>query len=263
MSDKVKVALIGACATILAAVITGLFVLHGPPPNGGVNPPPGSLTVSPNSTVTTAQAQASATAQAQANATATATAHQNRYTQATSGTPTFADPLTDNNRGYGWNVSSGYCTFIGGALHAKRPSPGALDCDATGASSFSNFAFQAQMTIMSGDAGGIDFRINPANNYAGYYFSIGRDGSYRFYRSANFSLQLVASGTSSAVSTGLGQTNLITVIAQGGTFDLYVNAQYITTVTDNTYSQGVIGVFAEDQRNSTEVIFNNVKVWTL
>src|SRR5713226_5336685 len=254
MSDKVKVALIGACATILAAVVTGLFVWFSNPPARIVNPPPGSLTVSPNPTVATAQAQA------QANATATATSHQNRYIKATSGTPTFADPITDNNRGYGWNVGSGYCTFMGGALHAKRPSPGALDCDATGASSFSNFAFQVQMTIMSGDAGGIDFRINPANNYAGYYFSIGRDGSYRFYRSANFSLQLVASGTSSAVYTDLGQTDLITVIAQGGAFDLYVNAQYITTVTDTTYSQGVIGVFAEDQRNSTEVIFNNVKV---
>jgi hypothetical protein len=195
---------------------------------------------------------------------ATATALQKKYTQATRGKPVLDDPLSDNSNGYGWNVGSGYCTFLGGALHAKRPSPGALDCDATGASSFSNFAFQVQMTIMSGDAGGIDFRINPANNYAGYYFSIGRDGSYRFYRSANFSLQQVGiSGFSAAIHTGLGKTNLITVIAQNNTFDLYVNAQYIATVTDSAYSQGFVGVFAENISNSTEVAFKSAKLWTL
>jgi len=185
---------------------------------------------------------------------------QDKYAQATSGTPVLDDPLIDNSKGYGWDVSSGFCQFIGGSLHVSRATPGAINCNATGAGNFSNFAFQVQMMIIKGDAGGINFR---SASGSGYYFSIGQDGSYKFYRDVNYSLQTIKSGSSAAIHTGLGQTNLVTVIAQGNTFEFYVNKQYITTVTDSTNSQGSVGVVAFDNNNPTEVVFNNAKVWTL
>jgi hypothetical protein len=44
---------------------------------------------------------------------------------------------------------------------------------------------------------------------------------------------------------------------------VYVNKQYLASVTDSTYSMGQIGVTAEDLTNSTEVVFSNAKVWKL
>jgi len=209
----------------------------------------------------TAQANAHATATAQANATATAIPRQNKYISATSGIPVLDDPLSDNSKGHVWNVGSGYCQFPGGGLHAIRTSAGIINCDATGAAdSYSNFAFQVQMMLVSGDAGGIDFR---SSYTSGYFFTIGQDGSYNIYRSANSTLQVITHGSSAAINRGVGQINLVTVIAQNNTFDFYVNTQYVTTVTDSAYSQGFVGVDAQDISNPTEVTFNNAKVWKL
>jgi hypothetical protein len=183
---------------------------------------------------------------------------QNEYTSATSGTPVLDDPLTDNSKGYQWNEGSGYCQFPGNGLHAIRTSGGDINCDATGAGAYSNFTFQVQMAILSGDAGGIDFR---SGSGGGYFFTIGQDGSYHIYRAANYSLQSLISGTSGVIHTGAGQTNLITVIAQGATLTFYVNAQRVTAVTDSTYSGGFVGVDAEDITNPTEVVFTDAKVW--
>ncbi len=211
-----------------------------------------------------ANAQATATAQVNAPATATATARQDEYTMATSGTPVLDDPLSDNSRGYGWDAGSSECQFTGGALHAFKPLSGIRNCDAIGATNFSNFAFQVQMMIINGDAGGIDFRSGfRSGSGPGYFFIIGQGASYTFYRTANFSIQTVAHGSSSAIHSGVGQTNLITVVARNDTFDFFVNAQYVTSVTDSTYSQGFVGVDAYDVTRSTDVSFINARVWAL
>jgi hypothetical protein len=189
---------------------------------------------------------------------ATTTTHQDEYTNATSGTPALYDSLTHNSKTYGWNVSSGMCKFTAGALHATRTTSGATSCDAT--SNFTNFAFQVQMTIISGNTGGIDFR---SNSNGGYFFFIDQDGSYTFYLGANSSLHTLGNGFSTAFHTGLNQTNLITVVVRNSTSDFYVNSQYVTTLTDSTYSQGLVGVDADYITSSTEVAFNNAKVWAL
>jgi len=56
--------------------------------------------------------------------------------------------------------------------------------------------------------------------------------------------------------------NLIAVVAKGNSITLYVNGQNIGSVSDSTYSQGEIGVAADDVSNPTEVVFSNAKVWT-
>ena len=53
------------------------------------------------------------------------------------------------------------------------------------------------------------------------------------------------------------------VIAQGATLDLYVNRQFVSTVTDTTFSHGTIGVGVLDDSHSTEVAFRNAQVWKL
>ena len=73
----------------------------------------------------------------------------------------------------------------------------------------------------------------------------------------------LARGSSTAINTNVGQSNLIAVLAHGNEIDLYVNNRYLTSVQDSTYSHGQIGLVAEDQTQPAEVIFSNAKVWKL
>jgi hypothetical protein len=204
-------------------------------------------------------------------ATGTAAALQHPFPQ--NGTLVLNDPLTSNSKLSNW--TSGYysntgtaCTFANGAYHVVESNLNHFYYCIASNTNFSNFIFQVQMTILRGNAGGIIFRdIGPANNYFRlYYFSIGRNGTYNLQRfvhdSAHSSNQLV-NGQSTFIKTGLGQSNLITAVARGNNIDLYVNQRYLTSVTDSTYSQGEIGLAAQDQGDPTEVAFSNAQVYTL
>jgi len=117
------------------------------------------------------------------------------------------------------------------------------------------------MTIVKGDAGGIGFRTDVTKGN-GYLFVISQDGKYGLYLFANSSSVLLRGGSSTAINTGLNQSNLLAVVANGSTIDLYVNNQKIDGVTDSTYSQGKFGVGALNLNSPTEVVFGNAKVWT-
>jgi hypothetical protein len=228
----------------------------------------------------TANAQTTGTAVAQANATATviaqgtqqanatATALQNIYTSATSGAPILNDPLTqqDNNN---WEVDSknggGGCAFTGEAYHATMPQTGFFAPCYAQSSNFSNFAFQVQMNIITGDRGGVIFRADSVN-YKLYLFRIAQDGSYNLflYVDNNGShARSLLQGNSPLIRTGRNQNNTLTVIARNASIYFYVNQQYLASISDNTYSSGAIGVFGDDQSNPTDVAFTNLKVWTL
>ena len=155
--------------------------------------------------------------------------------------------------------------FAGGAYHDSESQTNAfVGCDAT-STDFRDFAYQVQMKIIKGDAGGVVFRSN-ATNGAYYLFTVGQDGSYQFFvcppKATTCNSPLVSS-SSVAIKQGLNQTNVVTVVVKGNTFTLYVNQQEIDSETDNTFSHGQIGVVADEISSPTEVVYNNVKVWTL
>jgi eukaryotic-like serine/threonine-protein kinase len=180
------------------------------------------------------------------------------------------DPLSDNS--HNWDVNSdkfGTCAFTGGAYHVnaiQQPSKGqqpGKGCRLPSANA-SDFAYQVQMTIVKGNGGGIFFRDDNKGN--GYYFFIGQNGTYEFgtYHGCDnctFSTNILHSSSSSVINTGLNQPNLVAVVASGSTFDLYVNKHKIDSVSDGTYSQGQIGVFASVENGPTEVVFSYAMVW--
>ncbi len=210
-------------------------------------------------TTATVQAQASATA-------AVIAAHPDPYG---GGTLALYDPLRDNNSGYSWSVGSdntgGSCKFTGGAYHVSESNTrSSYDCFAS--PDFSNFAYEVQMQIINGDAGGIIFRANTTNNTS-YVFYVSQDGNYELLLCPKSACNtLVTTTSSSAIHQGLGQTNIITVVARGNTITLYVNHQQITSVTDGTFSHGQIGVTASPYTGNghpTEAVFSNARVWKL
>jgi hypothetical protein len=214
----------------------------------------------------TGQAQANATATAFAQVTATATALQNIYTQATSGSPAWNDPLSQQDN-HNWEVDTktggGGCAFTGGAFHASMPQAGFFaSCYAQG-SNFSNFALQVQMTILKGDRGGVIFRANSAKFYL---LRISQDGTYNLFLyvdNSGSTAKSLLQGSSPAIQTGVNAANKIAVVARGGNFYFYVNQQYMASVSDSSYASGAIGIFADDRSNPTEVAFSNLEVWTL
>jgi eukaryotic-like serine/threonine-protein kinase len=249
-----------------------------------------NLTASAGAGATVA-AQASATAQtrtaiaaatAQANATAAAVAEQNTAataaanTQATAtvgaynglktvGTLSFTDPLKDNSLGLQWDDNyingRGGCQFTGGAylssaLQATLSSP----CYAS-ATKYSNFFYEVQLQIMHGDQGGIIFRGNGVNGTY-YYYHIDANGTYALdvYSNGVFD-HTVISGSNARIDKIPGHTNLLAVQADGSTIKLYVNASYVNSINDLTFSEGEIGVMAASAANPTIVAFSNAQLF--
>lgn len=215
----------------------------------------------------TAQANSIVTATAQVNqATATATSFQDMLSTITSAPPALHDPLSDNSHNNHWDegaTKTGNCLFANNAYQASEALQGYLQPCIAESTKFSNFVYQVQLSITQGNQGGILFRADGAKG-SFYLFRIGSDGTYAFdlYNGSKHSSTL-ASGFSTAITTGLNQSNQLTVYANGGTFYLFINGQYITGLKNSTLSSGQIGVVALDYSIPSQVTFSSVQVWTI
>ncbi len=259
-----------AIILILGGVLA--LVLHSKTPGntttGGTTP-----TLSASQLTATAQANLTATANAnltataQANLTATASvvaANQNPY--ASGGTLAMLDPLTDNSRGFAWpqgTSANGACTFTSSGYQINSPKTQFYYYCSSTSNTYSNFTFEVHAQITKGDCAGIIFRAD-TNASKLYLFEVCTNGNYNLYnyKDANGDSNLLANAPSQAIKTGLNQTNVLAVTAQGTTIALYVNGQKITTVTNNAYSSGQVGMVADSFNNPTGALFTDARLWT-
>lgn len=248
---------------ILIAVIALVLVL------GGIA---FGLISNNNTQQSNANANATATAQAKTKATATAHAQQTATAQAALTATAIAsnypfsanlalnDPLVDNSKGVGWENDS-FCKFQGSAYHVFDPQSNTYNSCTAANSNYTDFTFQVQGELKSGDGIGLTFR---GNNNQLYRFMVFTDGSY------NVVLYVDTTGTNARkLTTGslpstpdLTSTNTIAVVARGTSFTFYFNQTAVTTYSDPSYSHGQIGLATYDITNSAEAIFTNLKVWT-
>jgi hypothetical protein len=180
------------------------------------------------------------------------------------GTLAFVDSLSQEF-GSEWssfspNSTGGACQFTGGAYHVRQQqSSYFITCYPS--RTFSNFAFEVQLTITQGGCGGVEFRADHNGHF--YKFHICQNSSYGVTKHGSYSSSDVTSlqsSTSSAINTGLNQVNKIAVVASGSTMTFYVNEQQIEHVQDSSYTSGLIGLIAEAQ---SDVAYSNARVWTL
>ncbi len=182
------------------------------------------------------------------------------------GSLVLSDPLKDNSKGYRWDVGTfangSSCSFTGGSYHVAVSTRGhVFACNARNGS-FADLAYEVQITILKGDRGGLFFRqVGARGPY--YYFSIKTDRSYELDSFTGSASHVLQRGTSPAIKAGLNQTNLLAVVAQGGSITLYVNRKSITHVSDSTTSHGLIGLAADATNQPAEVAFMNANVWML
>lgn len=220
----------------------------------------------------TATAQTNATTTAQAHITATsvaATATAVTTTYPFSNKVLLNDPLSDNSKGMKWdtgtNQTGGACQFTGQAYHATETQAGFFNTCFANQSHFSDFTFQVDMTITQGDRGGLLFRADSVNNKL-YYFRLDQNGSYSLFLyvdNTGTNARTLDHGTATGFNTGLNQKNTVGVVVSGNSIRLYVNKQLINTITDNTYTTGLIGLTAESNTASTQVVYSNLMVWGL
>lgn len=178
-------------------------------------------------------------------------------TLATAGTPVLNDSLAapSNNN---WD-QNGACIFTGGSYQANTPGPGAyyISCYEQ-AVSFSNFAYQVQMTILQGDGGGgMIFREGYGNNCI---FFVNVDGTYALDINRN---QPGVSGSSAAIKTGLNNVNILTIVARDNNVYLYVNGQFVNSFNDPVLNAGIFAVIANERANPVTVRYSNARVWVL
>jgi eukaryotic-like serine/threonine-protein kinase len=266
--SKGVVLLLSLLAILLLGASVGAFLYLAKP-----NIPGAQSTPQANSTTATQTgANTTATSTAIAQVSDTATARTTTNTSPTgvttphgntlgSGTLALDDPLVDNSRGYSWEEGlrdSGYCTFTSGVYHASIALSGYFhSCLALG-KDFSDFSYQVNMTIVSGDYGGIVFRADRAATHF-YYFLIDHSGNYNLkaYFDKNGDYNLIASGSSGAIDASPNAMNTLGVVAHSSSIDLYVNGQDIQSVNDGTFTHGQIGIVVL----SGDAAFSDAKVW--
>ncbi len=232
-------------------------------------------TATPNLTATalaaqaaTATAQAQQTATAIAGVTATAEAHASATAgviqTATSGKLAYQDALNNatnaNTANAGWDQNS-QCVFDPDGYHVKESS--SLHGCKESAHTYQDAAITVDVRILSGQSGGLFFRINTDifNEYYGYLFEIDSAGRYRISVSGNYSrgsTSLQGWTASSALKRG---TNTLQVKAQGSTLSFYANGVFLVQLTDTTYTSGVVAFLARGDGTATEVVYSNLKVY--
>ncbi len=183
----------------------------------------------------------------------------------------LTDQLKDNTHGLGWEEdtdASGGCLFRSGAYHAIQQQTKYFTTCIAKNTDFRDFSYQADITLLQGNAGGLIFREQD-NAGRFYAFLVARDGSFTlllYLDNTRATARQLAHGTSPAIHTRLNDSNQLMVSAHGNRFDLAVNGQTLKQVQDpsNQFTHGRIGVIADAGESApAEVAISNIKVWTL
>jgi serine/threonine protein kinase len=192
------------------------------------------------------------------------------YTFVTSRSPALNDPLDGHDPSH-WDMprasDGGGCVFVGDAMHVivSRVNP-LPECLVRGGP-YTNFAFQVQIVIQAvGDAdAGLILRAATTTAASYSFLTTTIDSSYEFYKSnpdGSMPADTRYSASDPIINAGLTKPNLLTVIAYGSNFYLYINHSYLNTISDNTYSSGRIGIFAVEKNGAgAEAICTDAKIW--
>ena len=121
------------------------------------------------------------------------------------------------------------------------------------------------MTFVTGDTcGGIVCSLEASFLTTYSEFLICTDGSYHL-NDINVLSNSIRQGFTT-MNTGVGQTNVIAVVANGPTVDLYINGLKINSMTFKTTNAGAgtlgVGAYGLSSNGPAEIAFNDAKVWT-
>jgi hypothetical protein len=182
------------------------------------------------------------------------------YHQVLNRPPISQDSLTaPSNTWQHFDEKNDVCVIKSDGMHVRNSITGSFISCIDKATSFTDFAFQVDMRILSG-GGGLTWR---ENSFGLYEFLIAPDGSY------TVGMQKVAqtvgflSGKTIAMIDKNGATNLLTVMAKKNDMYLYINQTFVTLLQDSNFSFGNVGVIANTDKSPAEAVYTNAKLWDL
>jgi hypothetical protein len=163
-----------------------------------------------------------------------------------------------------YDYTDGKIFYSGGSLHIRDNNPPSGTMYHTLNKNFNDFILEVDTKLIDGTDDnwqGVNIRVQDEDN--GYSFAVSGDGYYTITKTQNGDIKsLIGKPTrSSYVNTGVGATNHIRVEANKNTLSLSVNGHDLSTVTDNTFTEGKVELMANAQSDDfTEVVFNNVVI---
>ncbi len=112
---------------------------------------------------------------------------------------------------------------------------------------FTDFSMQVDVRIESetSEYHGLLFREQDGENF--YTFRITPDGYYEFdvWKTGDRSYETILGPLASDhILKGAGKTNQLKVIANGQTFELYINDNFVGSITDDTFASGRVGLLS-------------------
>src|SRR5258708_2221765 len=235
-----------------------------------------TATAQAEGTATAIAMTATATTQAQGTATAIAmTATATAQPKPTTPLPIYQDALNNPNNpntvAENWDQNSN-CYFATDGYHVREGSNLVgrnLQGCRESAFTYQNVAITVDVQILSGQTGGLFFRINTniGTEYYGYLFEIDSAGRYRISASGNYSFPstpLKDWTFSTALQQGYTASNTLLVIAQGSNLMFYANGVFLVQLTDTTYTSGVVAFLATSNGTVTaDVVYSNLKVFQM
>lgn len=129
---------------------------------------------------------------------------------------------------------------------------------------FADFVLEIDARLVSGHKNvhyGLVFRLEDHNDF--YRFLVGGDGFYRVGTKTAGMWTTLAKGTRSAVIKGGNGTNHLKVVCKGSQIKAYVNGHHLTTITDNSFTEGYVGMIVYGPEPDCHVAFDNIKVYSL
>ena len=172
----------------------------------------------------------------------------------------FSDPAS------GWlaeSDASAEVEYRDGVMHILIQSPNSLAW-AAAEREFSDFFVTVEATQVDGpddNEYGVLVRMKDADHF--YRFSISGDGYYMVSKYDGEKWQVLSGDdwlSSDAIHLGMA-TNLLEIVCQGPTMTFFVNGVQLAQVSDRSYAQGDIGLYAGSFfEPGVSVHFDNLRV---
>jgi hypothetical protein len=125
---------------------------------------------------------------------------------------------------------------------------------------------RTQSEITSGFTIGAFVRSDDFITYSypvnGYLVAFNTEGSYSAWLELNGSESNLIPWTSTPfINTGLGIVNAVMISVNGNLIDIYINGNYVNSITDNTFISGYVNLCTYDSNTGTnEVLWDNVSL---
>ncbi len=117
-------------------------------------------------------------------------------------------------------------------------------------------------TCKAGDNWGMIFRMKDNANF--YMFGVSCDGKYRLLKRVDGAWETIVDFADSDAIADLGQRNVLGVRAAGNQISLYTNDQFLVTVADGTFAEGVVGMYVGSRLTpNLTVSFDDIAVYTI